>query len=186
MRGVAAVLADGGAEAGPLWLKIVIALAPPVLAAVIAGYFALSNTVDRRAERLKNLNDLRLSVDATRINPYFTLERIMLRELRALNRATLPMYKIWKRLNYAIFLFGAFEYIGLAAVWLQIVSLPKAEVAHYANVFLIVYSAIWSPNLFFVWKLWPDRKFDLRIKKYLDDFDELPDKSHEQQQDASD
>ena len=79
---------DPPADAGPLWLKIVIAFVPPVLAAVIAGYFALSNTVNRRAERLKNLNDVRISTDTSRIDPGHALEKVILRELKELERTT--------------------------------------------------------------------------------------------------
>jgi hypothetical protein len=39
-------------DGGPLWLKIVVA-SVPLIAALIAGVFALTNTVNRRVERLK-------------------------------------------------------------------------------------------------------------------------------------
>jgi hypothetical protein len=87
----AMTLADAAADAGPVWLRIIIAFVPPVLAAIIAGYVALSHTVNRRAERLKNLNDMRVSADINRINPDHSLEKIILRELKELDRATSPL-----------------------------------------------------------------------------------------------
>lgn len=91
------MLADATADAGPLWLKICIALVPPALAAIITGYFALSNTVNRRAERIKNLNDIRVSSSPELINPDYALERIILRELEALDRVTWQVLKGGKR-----------------------------------------------------------------------------------------
>jgi hypothetical protein len=101
-------LADAGA--GTLWLRIVIALAPPVLAAVVAGYFTLSNTVARRAERLKSLNDIRISSNINLINPDYALERIMLRELKLLDLATLPSYRWGRRFLFAAVLITVADY----------------------------------------------------------------------------
>jgi hypothetical protein len=114
-------VADAGAAAdgGPLWLRIVIALVPPVLAAILAGYFALSNTVNRRAERLKNLNDIRVSSNSEWINPDYALERIILRELKELDRATTPIIKWQRRFYYLAGLVGFANYGILAVIFLR-------------------------------------------------------------------
>ncbi len=63
----------------PLWLQIVVA-AIPLLAAMVAGVFALTNTVNRRIERLKNLNDVRKDVPKS-VNTNQVIEHLMKREL---------------------------------------------------------------------------------------------------------
>jgi hypothetical protein len=120
-------LADAGADAGPLWLRITIALGPPALAALIAGYFALSNTVSRRIERLKDLNDIRVSSNTDFINPDYALERIMLRELRDLDRATTPILK-WRRrfsIGMVTIIWIIYQYAIL--VYLHAVTEPRPQ-----------------------------------------------------------
>ena len=125
--------ADAGADAGPLWLRLAIALIPPVLAAIIAGYFALSNTVNRRAERLKNLNDIRVSTSSECINQDFALERIILRELKALDRATTPILK-WETRFYV--LAGSLTALAYTIHVLEhqdVINLPPSE-SHALNI----------------------------------------------------
>jgi hypothetical protein len=111
---VAVILADGGADAGPLWLRISIALGPPTFAAIVAGYFGLRNTVSRRIDRLKNLNDIRVSSDVNWVNPGYALERIMLQELKSLDRATSASIKWLRRFLILVFVCscGIYVYIG--------------------------------------------------------------------------
>lgn len=90
-------------DQGPLWLRICIAVVPPLLAAMIAGYFALSNTVNRRTERLRNLNDIRSSSNSDAINPRNILSRMMLRELEDLELATTPVLRWEPRIKRAFF-----------------------------------------------------------------------------------
>jgi hypothetical protein len=117
------IVADAGADAGSLWLRISIAVVPPVLAAIIAGFFALSNTVNRRIERLKNLNDIRVSEEPEWINPGCTLERIMLRELEALDRATTPIVKWNRRVRLLVIMLISLAYIYFALGLLQVINL---------------------------------------------------------------
>jgi hypothetical protein len=123
----AMTLADAGTDAGPLWLRISIAFVPPALAAIIAGYVALSNTVNRRAERLKNLNDIRVNSDTESINPEYAVERIMLRELKELDRATTPKLKWEKRFRLGVFPAVALVYSPVALWLLNVIHLSKSE-----------------------------------------------------------
>jgi hypothetical protein len=124
----ALIIADAAAsaDAGPLWLRISIALGPPALAAIIAGYFALSNTVNRRAERLKNLNEVRASYPEL-INPNYALERIILRELGALARATTPAYKFQRRFYLVGLPLVTVLWACNAVMWLKLVNFPDTE-----------------------------------------------------------
>jgi hypothetical protein len=75
----------------PLWLQIVLA-AIPLLAAGVGGLFALTNTVNQRIERLKNLNDVRKDVPES-VNIDRVIEHLMLRELESIDQATTPRMK---------------------------------------------------------------------------------------------
>ncbi|MBN7493588.1 hypothetical protein I3U56_24350 [Mycobacteroides abscessus subsp. abscessus] len=81
----------------PVWIQILLA-SVPLLAAIIAGIFALTNTVGRRIERLKNLTELHKNYPPA-LNPNNALEIAMLRELKALEFATTPTHKWDKRLH---------------------------------------------------------------------------------------
>jgi hypothetical protein len=117
------IVADGGADAGPLWQRLVIALVPPILAAIIAGYFALSKTVSRRTERLKNLNEIRQTCPEW-INPAYALERIMLREVQALEKATTLVFRVrkWYLIVGSLFILCTYTYLAL--FFLKIVKPP--------------------------------------------------------------
>lgn len=82
-------------DSGPLWLRILIA-SIPVLVALIGGAFLLANTVNRRTERLKNLVEIRKGF-ADGFNYDYTLERLMFRELQAIDQATTPWYRWYRR-----------------------------------------------------------------------------------------
>jgi hypothetical protein len=107
-------LADAGTDAGPLWLRISIAVVPPALAAIIAGYFALSNTVNGRTERLKVLVEIYKQYPNP-LNPGYALERIMLRELKELDRATTPTLKWDRRFRIASVVI-VFSWYGVVAL----------------------------------------------------------------------
>jgi hypothetical protein len=81
-------------DSGSLWLRIVTA-SIPLIAALMAGGFALTNTVSRRIERLKNVVAIREDFPDW-LGPDYTLERIMLRELQAIDQATTPVLR-WAR-----------------------------------------------------------------------------------------
>jgi hypothetical protein len=91
----------GMTDSGPLWLKVVLA-AIPVLVAVIGGAFALINTVNRRIERLKNLVEIRKGFPDV-LNKDFAVERLMLRELNTIERSTTPWAIYWRRRAYFAF-----------------------------------------------------------------------------------
>lgn len=84
----------------PLWLKIVLGVVP-LVAALVAGIFLLANTVSRRIERLKNLVEVREKFPEG-FNEDRVLERIMFRELRAIDFATTPVYSWLRRLMVLI------------------------------------------------------------------------------------
>ena len=134
-------LAEAGTDAGPLWLRMSIAVVPPVLAAITAGYFALSNTFNRRAERLKNLNDIRVSNKPEWINPNYTIERIMLYELKGLYHATSPMFKWLNRFANLLLLIASLIYAGYAFIFLHIVHISHENTAT-LNVALIVIAGV--------------------------------------------
>lgn len=95
-------------EGLPIWLRISLAVIP-LLAAIIAGVFALLNTVNRRVERLKNLAEIH-SKFPDDIAPPHALELIMLRELRAIDQKTSPKFKWDRRIHayaFTAFLVGA-------------------------------------------------------------------------------
>jgi hypothetical protein len=115
------IVAAAGADTAPIWLRIVIALVPPVLAAIIAGYFALSNTVNRRSERFKNLNEVRKDYPE-RINPGYAVELIILRELKALDRATTPNLRWRRRIWIIVVAILALGYTYIALLKLGIIN----------------------------------------------------------------
>lgn len=87
-------------EGLPIWLRIGLA-AIPLVAAIIAGVFALLNTVNRRVERLKNLTEI-CSKLPEGIAPPYALELVMLRELKVIDQKTTPKSK-WDRRIHAFF-----------------------------------------------------------------------------------
>jgi hypothetical protein len=72
----------------PTWLKIVLGLIP-LLAALIAGVVALTNTLNRRIERFKLLVEIQKDYPEM-LNPGNMLEEVILRELFAIDRANDP------------------------------------------------------------------------------------------------
>jgi len=83
----------------PIWLQIVFA-SVPILAAIIAGSFAWTNTVGRRIERLDHLTDLYVKFPKE-LNLDHALEVIMLRELQAIEWSITPTHK-WNRRIHVI------------------------------------------------------------------------------------
>jgi hypothetical protein len=79
----------------PVWIQVV-GLFVPLVVALIAGTFAISNSTGRGIERLKNLVELH-SDFPPELNPNSTLERIMLRELEAIDLATAWGYRFFRR-----------------------------------------------------------------------------------------
>lgn len=82
----------------PLWLRVAIA-SIPILGALIAGVFALTNTINRRVERLKNLLAVRDSLPGS-LNPGNAVEQIILLELAAIDFGTTPAIVWLKRASY--------------------------------------------------------------------------------------
>jgi hypothetical protein len=83
-------------DSGPLWLRAVLA-SIPLLVALIGGAFAIVNTVNRRTERLKNLVEIRKDFQQA-LNQDYALERLIFKELNAIERSTTPWYVLWRRL----------------------------------------------------------------------------------------
>jgi hypothetical protein len=79
----------------PLWLRIALGVVP-LLAALIAGAFALANTLNRRIERLKNLTDTYDKFPSW-LNHGNGIEKLMLAELHGIERATTPWYRWYRR-----------------------------------------------------------------------------------------
>ncbi len=82
-------------ESGPLWFRAVVA-SIPLLVAVIAGAFALINTVNSRTERLKNLVEIQKGILRV-LNQDYMIERVMIRELNAIEKSTTPWYVLRRR-----------------------------------------------------------------------------------------
>jgi hypothetical protein len=93
-------------ESLPLWLRVVIA-SIPVLVALIGGAFTLINTVNRRIERLKNLVEIRKEFPDT-LNQDYAIERVMVRELNAIEKSTTPWY-VWYRRSLILVLVTAYS-----------------------------------------------------------------------------
>ncbi|WP_076203899.1 hypothetical protein [Mycolicibacterium fortuitum] len=72
------------ADLAPLWLRLLIALLPPILAAVLAGFFAVTNTVNRRIERIKNLADAQANMPES-IKESRIVDTLILQELRRID-----------------------------------------------------------------------------------------------------
>lgn len=114
------------------------------MAAIIAGIFALTNTVGRRIERLKNLAEL-YNTYPRALNLNNALEVIMLREMRALESATTPTHKWDKRIHLFSILFlpagiglGVFGYLVNKDILLTIAQLMVA-----ASSFAIFIGVVW-------------------------------------------
>ncbi|AKC39420.1 Uncharacterised protein [Mycolicibacterium phlei] len=127
----------------PVWIQILLA-SVPLLAAIIAGIFALTNTVGRRIERLKNLTELHKNYPPE-LNPNNALEIAMLRELRALESVITPTHKWDKRIHVwaalglmtglGLGLFGYFSDKGIL--------LPIAQLVITVSSFAIFISVVW-------------------------------------------
>jgi hypothetical protein len=102
----------------PLWLQTCVA-AIPLLAAMIAGFFALTNTVNRRIERLKNLNEIRKDVPES-VNIDQIIEHLMLRELESIDQATTPKMKWLRRFQIIIYAFLIAAYMWTAYRFLTV------------------------------------------------------------------
>jgi hypothetical protein len=112
-------LADAGADVGPLWLRIVIA-SIPALVGLIGALFALTNTVDRRVERLINLTEVGKEFPRW-LDPDYALERVKLRELRAIDQATTPVL-MWRRRFEALLVLVLLVYATVKALrWVHLV-----------------------------------------------------------------
>lgn len=98
----------------PVWLRVMIA-SIPILGALIAGVFALTNTINRRVERLKNLLSIRDSLPDS-LNPGGAVDQIILRELAAIDFGTTPAIVWLKRISYVSF--------ALVCISLVLTSLP--------------------------------------------------------------
>jgi len=96
------------ASSVPLWVTIALGTVP-IVAAVIAGSVALANTIGRRLERLKNLVEIEQKIPKW-INYDQGLERLMILELKGIERATTPWYRLYYRIV------GAFLLIFIAAM----------------------------------------------------------------------
>jgi hypothetical protein len=100
-------------DSGPLWLRVALALIP-VLVAVIAGIFAI-NTVSSRIERLKNLVEIQKGIPQV-FNQDYAVERVMIRELNAIEMSTTPWYIWYRRLSI---LASVVAYVYLARGWIE-------------------------------------------------------------------
>jgi hypothetical protein len=141
-------------DGGPLWLKIVVA-SVPLIAALIAGVFALTNTVNRRVERLKNLNEVRKEFPDW-LDPDYELERVILRELQAIDHASTPILRWRRRLQVYFWAFWIVVYTFVGLEWLHFV--PRAPTAP-AHAGTVIGLAITIPALL-VWV------GELAIKKF--------------------
>jgi hypothetical protein len=97
--------AVGTTESGPLWLRAVVA-SIPLLVAFVAGAFGLINTVNRRTERLKNLVEaskgLPEILDKEVLWDDYAMERLMLREINAIEKSTSPGYLLQRRVTMTL------------------------------------------------------------------------------------
>ena len=84
------------AQSSPLWIQLLVA-SVPILGAVVTGIFLLSTTLTRKVERLKNLVEIHKDYPSN-INPEATLERVMLRQLQAIEFATTPFSRLERKL----------------------------------------------------------------------------------------
>jgi hypothetical protein len=120
-------------DSAPLWLQITVACIP-LLAAMVAGVFALTNTVSRRAERLKNLVEIWKDYPEP-LNPDYALERVMLRELQAIDRATTPILRWYRR--FRVVLVGLF--VGFyVTVALHLLHIGKISLVNQVAVYLSI------------------------------------------------
>ena len=92
----------------PLWLQVCLAIVP-ILAAVVAGIFAVTNTVNSRVERLKCLTEIYAKYPKE-LNLDNALEIVMLRELKAIEFAVTPTHKWDKRVHWIWALGTGFGY----------------------------------------------------------------------------
>jgi hypothetical protein len=81
----------------PLWLKLVVA-SVPLIAALLAGGFALTNTINRRVERLRSLIEIRKDYPGW---PGI-LDLLIEEELRAVHRATTRIFRWYGRFRGAV------------------------------------------------------------------------------------
>jgi len=107
----------------PLWLNIVLG-AVPLVAALIAGAFALANTVDRRINRLKTLVDIYKDFPQ-HYNQDFVLQHLMFQELRAIDRASTPVYR-WQKI-------AIFAGVAFWVTYTVIVSVPPFSQQHWVR-----------------------------------------------------
>lgn len=84
---------------GPVWLQIIIAIIP-LAAAIIGGIFLLTNTINRRVERFKNLAEAS-KIDVLGPKGDHLLRDIIIHQLTPLWRDTTPALKRAKRLRRA-------------------------------------------------------------------------------------
>jgi hypothetical protein len=94
----------------PSWLRIAIAVAPPLAAALIAAFVALTNTINRRIERFKNLTDV-YSKLPEKLNPGQTLEKLMLKELNAIEWRSTTINKWYRRVYFSNVVLMAAVYV---------------------------------------------------------------------------
>ncbi|RFZ35140.1 hypothetical protein DAVIS_04690 [Mycobacterium marinum] len=105
-------------DASPLWLQILIA-SIPLLAAAIGGIFLLTNTINRRVERLKNLVDASKS-NLLGVKGDHILRDIIVQQLMDLWHDTTPALKWRKRLRYIVFVSTPIVYTLIASRMLGI------------------------------------------------------------------
>ncbi len=86
----------------PTWLKVLLGLIP-VVTALLGGGFAAMNTLSRRVDRFKSLDEVRKTYPVT-LNPDKTLEAVIIRELYVIDRITQPDNRKSRRIIYVGFL----------------------------------------------------------------------------------
>ena len=82
-------------DSTPLWLKVALGVVP-LVAALLGGLFLIANTAGRRIERLKNMVDIYKACPGV-LNPDYTLELLILRELSQVDFVTSPRMVKLKR-----------------------------------------------------------------------------------------
>src|SRR5262245_1129421 len=160
----------------PLWLRIAIALIP-LAGTLIAAYFAQVNTVNRRIERLRNLSEIRKDFPDW-LNPDYALEQVILRELRAIDFATTPIYIWYKRFAYIVGLIGSLTW---ALIVLEHFGRMSAAQGSVLQALISVVSIFFTVPIFFLQK-----RVNEKLKRYKRQFETITNRAQQDGERRSD